>query len=121
MQDDDRPLLGLEAAEGTLELVAVGDRRQVVGEEGQVQVGDVDVDLEGSTSDAPDLVDAGITSSRWTQASNRSGSRSVGRSRQARTRAFWTASDARSRSRSMSQAVALRREIAAPASTAKAS
>ena len=37
-----------------------------------------------------------FTSSRWSQASNRSGSRSVGRSRQARTRAFWTASDARS-------------------------
>ena len=62
-----------------------------------------------------------FTSSRCSQASNRSGSRSVGRSRQARTSAFWTASVARSASRSMSQAVASRREIAAPASSAKAS
>ena len=60
MQDDDRPLLGHETAEAALELVAVGDRRQASAMEGQVQVGDVDVDLEGPAADAPDLVDAGV-------------------------------------------------------------
>ena len=34
--------------------------RHVVGEEGQVQVGDVDVDLERPTAGAPELVDAGV-------------------------------------------------------------
>ena len=36
MQDDDRPLVRLEAAEATLELVAVGDRRRSVGDGGRV-------------------------------------------------------------------------------------
>jgi hypothetical protein len=61
------------------------------------------------------------TSRRLSHASNESGSRSVGRSRQAFTSAFCTASLACSTSRRISQAAASSRGIAAPASSAKAS
>ena len=54
-----------------------------------------------------------FTRSRWSQASNRSGSRSPGRSRQARTRVFWTASRASSGSRRMRRAAASSRADAA--------
>ena len=47
-----------------------------------------------------------LTVSRWSQASNRSGSRNPGRSRQARTIASWTASRASSPSRRISRAAA---------------
>ena len=121
MQDDDRPLLGLEPAEAALELVAVGDRRRGVGDGGRGrEVGRCRRRGDGAGARRISSMQA-WTSSRCSQASKRSGSRSVGRSRQARTSAFWTASVAWSVSRSMSQAVASRREIAAPASTAKAS
>ena len=50
MQDDDRPLVWIEAHECALELVAVGDRRRCVGD--RWKVGDVvDVgDLSGEVS-----------------------------------------------------------------------
>ena len=54
-----------------------------------------------------------FTSRRWSHASNRSGSRNPGRSRQARTRAFWTASRASSRSLRMRRAAASIRADAA--------
>ena len=120
MQDDDRSLLRSEPAEATLELVAIGERRRRVGDGRRSrEVGDVDVERCLRTRRISSM--QAFTSRRCNQASNRSGSRSVGRSRQARTRAFWTASVARSASRIMSQAVASSREIAAPASSAKAS
>ena len=97
MQHDDRPLLGRR--DGGSRARAGRGRRSPTRRRrgGQVQVGDVDVDLERPTAEASDLVDAGIHQlvdgpRRRTDP----GSRSVGRSRQARTRAFWTASDARS-------------------------
>ena len=120
MQDDDRPLLGLEPAEAAFELVAVGDRRRGVGDGGGFERSVMSTSRRRRRTRRISSMQA-FTSSRCNQASNRSGSRSVGRSRQARTSAFWTASVARSVSRSMSQAVASRREIAAPASSAKAS
>ena len=44
MQDDDRPLLWLEAAETPLELVAIGDRRDVIDDGRQIRrIGDLDI------------------------------------------------------------------------------
>ena len=62
-----------------------------------------------------------FTVKRWSQASNRSGSRNPGRSFQARTIASWTASRASSPSRRMSRAAESSRATATPASSAKAS
>ena len=64
---------------------------------------------------------AALTIRRWSQASNRSGSRNPGRSRQARMSASWTASRASSWSRTMRRAAASMRAAAARASTPKAS
>ena len=59
MQNDDGPLLGLEPAEATLELVAVGDRRRRVGDRGWCrEIGDVDVEM--TAPNPPDLIDAGV-------------------------------------------------------------
>ena len=62
-----------------------------------------------------------FTVRRRSQASNLSGSRNPGRSRQARTMASWTASRASSPSRRIRRAAPSSRATAAPASTAKAS
>ena len=62
-----------------------------------------------------------LTVSLRSQASNRSGSRNPGRSRQARTMASWTASRASSPSRRIRRAAPSSRATAAPASAAKAS
>src|SRR5688572_24335311 len=61
------------------------------------------------------------TINRYSQASNRSTSRSVGRSRHARTRASWVASSASSVSRRMRRAIAYNRSTAPAARTLKAS
>ena len=62
-----------------------------------------------------------LTVSRCSQASKRAGSRSPGRSRQARMRLSWTASWARSGSRRISRAAASSRRRAPSTSSAKAS
>ena len=111
---------GLEPAEAAFELVAVGDRptsrrrsraRRSVGE----------LDVDAMAPEPARLIDAGADEQPVEPGVEAVGSRSVGRSRQARTSAFWTASLAWSGSRRMSQAAASSREIAAPASAAKAS
>ena len=120
MQDDERPLLGLEAAEAAFELVAVGDRRRRVGDGRGDRSSVSSTSTRWRRSRRASSMQARY-SSRWSQASKRSGSRNVGRSRQARTSVSWTASLAWSGSRRMSQAAASSRKIAAPASSAKAS
>ena len=62
-----------------------------------------------------------LTRSRWSQASNRSGSRRPGRSRQARMSASWTASRASSESRRIRRAAASSRARCTSMSEVKAS
>ena len=57
MQDDERPRLRLKAAEATFELVAVGGRRRTVGNAGNVDWGQFDV--EAMPPEPPPLIDAG--------------------------------------------------------------
>ena len=90
MQDDERPRLRLEPQEATLELVAVDDRRlDAARPAGREVVSSTSTRWRRSRRASSMQA---WTSIRCSQASNRSGSRSVGRSRQARTRAFCTAS-----------------------------
>jgi hypothetical protein len=57
MKDDEGPLERLETQESAFELIAVGDRRRVVGDRGLVQVEQLDIDP--MPSDSPRLIDAG--------------------------------------------------------------
>ena len=121
MQDNDRPLLGLEPAEAAFELVAVGDPRHGIRAGWRVgQVGDVDI--QSTSFEASDLVDAGAR-----HQAVQPGIEPVGVAQRGQITpgvdegVSWTASVARSGSRRMSRAAASSRKIAAPASAAKAS
>jgi hypothetical protein len=105
VQDEDHPLIGVEAAEATLELIAIGDVEARVGVGPRLVA--VNVDLDGpAVPSATDLAVARTDKEPWSQASKRSGSRKAERSRQAATSASCVASSARPSSRRIRRAVA---------------
>ena len=58
MQDDDRPMLGVEARERVFEHVAIGDLAGHVGRGGHIDGGQLD--LDHATSPSPDQVETGM-------------------------------------------------------------
>ena len=95
-KDEDRALFRREAAEATLDLVAVRDGARTVGHGGLDRE---HTDVRVPRSVQPRLGVTGVYEGPVNQTSNRSGSRSRGSSRQAITSVCCTASSARPRSR----------------------
>ncbi len=120
VQGDDRSLTRIEPRGGRRRGARGrrGRRRRPAPRENR---GASDLDLDGRRRRRRARSRQAFTVSRYSQASNRSGSRNPGRSRQARMSASWTASRASSGSRRISRAAASSRAMAMSTSTAKAS
>ena len=119
VQCDDRSMARVEALERRVHELAIGEGAGLIGRRRRsIGVGSTSIGrrrrLRATSREA-------FTVRRWSQASNRSGSRSPGRSRQARMSVSWTASRASSWSRRMSRAAASSRASDGSTSWAKAS
>ena len=85
MQGDDGSMARIEAPKRRVEELALGERAGVVGHVEGVDRGQLDLDRAPTTT-ANEVQRQALTVSRCSQASKRAGSRSPGRSRQARMR-----------------------------------